>query len=246
MRGSASVTLRWMCGRYRLTAAERYIAQHFEISEDEVQWTPRYNIAPTQTVAVVRQNGRFGRTFDALRWGLIPYWAKDASIANHTINAMSESAAEKPAFREALQRRRCLIPADGFYEWKKLSSKQKQPYGLSMADDALFAFAGLWDNWRSPSGDAVQTCTILTTSANSLLRGIHHRMPVILRREDFDLWLDPWITNPSRVATLLKPFDERLMKATTVSTLVNNAQNDSPECMQPADAVDRGFTPTLF
>jgi len=243
---SASVTLLSMCGRYRLTAAERYIAQHFDIDEDEVHWTPRYNIAPTQNVGVVRQTNRSGRTFKAMRWGLIPYWAKDASIANHTINAMSESAADKPAFREALQRRRCLIPADGFYEWKKLSPRQKQPYGLSMVDDSLFAFAGLWDKWRSPHGDVFQTCTILTTSANSLLRDIHHRMPVILRREDFDLWLDPAITDSSRVAQLMKPFDELLMKATPVSTTLNNAQNDSAECMQPVDAVGEGFTPTLF
>src|SRR5512146_261573 len=148
-----------MCGRYRLTAKERYIAEHFGVEEEDVEWTPRYNIAPTQPVATVRQDRKEPRRkFALMRWGLIPFWAKDASIGARTINAVSETAAEKPAFREAMQRGRCLIPADGFYEWKKLDRKSKQPYCVTMADDSLFAFAGLWDRWRPPAGEAIATC----------------------------------------------------------------------------------------
>lgn len=222
-----------MCGRYRLTAKERYIAEHFAI-DDEVEWTARYNIAPTQQVATVRQDRKEpGRKFALMRWGLIPFWAKDASIAGRTINAVSETAAEKPAFREPMQHRRCLIPADGFYEWKKLDAKSKQPYCITMADDSLFAFAGLWDRWHPPSGETIESCTVLTTGANALLRDVHDRMPVILRREDYDLWLDPGVTNPKLVSELLRPFDARLMKMYPVSTLVNNVKNDSPECAEP-------------
>jgi putative SOS response-associated peptidase YedK len=223
-----------MCGRYRLTAKERYIAEHFSVEEDEVEWTPRYNIAPTQPVATIRQDRKEPRRrFALMRWGLIPFWAKDASFGARTINAVSETAAEKPAFREAMQRGRCLIPADGFYEWKKLDRKSKQPYCVTMADDSLFAFAGLWDRWRPPAGEAIETCTVLTTDANALLRDVHDRMPVILRPEDYDLWLDPGVTDPKRVADLLRPFDPRMMKKYPVSTLVNNVKNDSPECSQP-------------
>ncbi|HEX7288704.1 MAG TPA: SOS response-associated peptidase, partial [Candidatus Angelobacter sp.] len=157
------------------------------------------------------------------------------TISARTINAVSETAAEKPAFREPMQRGRCLVPADGFYEWKKLNAKNKQPYNIGLADDSLFAFAGLWDRWRSPSGEKIESCTILTTDANSLLRDVHDRMPVMLRREDYDLWLDPGVTDPRRVQHLLRPFDARLMKMYPVSTLVNNANNDSPECIRPVE-----------
>lgn len=224
-----------MCGRYRLTAKERYIREHFELQE-EVEWTPRYNIAPTQQVLTVRQDRKEPRRKHSLmRWGLIPFWSKDAVISARTINAVSETAAEKPAFREPMQGRRCLVPADGFYEWKKLNVKSKQPYNIGLADDQLFAFAGLWDRWRSPSGEKIESCTILTTDANELLRDIHDRMPVILRREDYDLWLDPGVTDPRRVQDLLRPFDARLMKVYPVSTFVNSPDNDSPECVKPAE-----------
>lgn len=243
-------TLSWlltpMCGRYRLTAKERYIAEHFDLNGDEdVQWAARYNIAPTRDVAIVRQDTRERRRhFSLMRWGLVPYWAKDASFGSRAINAMAETAAEKPAFRDPLRKQRCLIPADGFYEWKKLSSREKQPYNIGLKNDDLFAFAGLWDRWRSPSG-WLETCTILTTSANSLTRNVHDRMPVILQPQDYDLWLDPGITAPARLQHLLRPLDAALMRKYPVSLKVGNPQFDSPECAAEVPPFQTE-TPTLF
>jgi putative SOS response-associated peptidase YedK len=221
-----------MCGRYRLTAKERYIRDHFGLDEDP-PWEPRWNIAPTQPVPTIRQNPKTPkRTFHLTRWGLIPYWAKDPSIAFKTINAMSETAAEKPAFRDAMRRRRCLIPADSFYEWKKIGPKEKQPYNFGMIDDSVFALAGLWEGWRNPAGDVVETCTILTTLPNTLVAPIHDRMPVILRPEDYALWLDPGMVDPNRVTDCLRPFDARLMKKHPVSSRVNRPENDDVACAQ--------------
>lgn len=229
-----------MCGRYRLTAKERWLSAHFNLDPDDVEWAARWNVAPTQEVATILQDPKEPkRKFRTMRWGLIPYWAQErdaASFRGSTINAVSETAAEKPAFREPLRRRRCLIPADGFYEWKKTGSN-KQAYHIGMADDTLFAFAGLWDTWNtSHATDAkvIVSCTILTTEANALLKPIHHRMPVILNPEDYDRWLDPGMTNPSRVADLLRPFDARLMRVYPVSSTVNRVENDGPECVEEA------------
>jgi putative SOS response-associated peptidase YedK len=154
-----------MCGRYRLTAKERYIRDHFGLDED-VEWAPRWNIAPTQQVPTICQDAREPRRLWSMRcWGLIPSWAKDSSIGFKTINAVARTAAEKPAFRDAMQRRRCLVPADGFYEWKKLGPKEKQPYNFGIADDGIFAFAGLWERWRDrAAGETLETCTILTVA----------------------------------------------------------------------------------
>ncbi|HEX2329555.1 MAG TPA: SOS response-associated peptidase [Candidatus Angelobacter sp.] len=222
-----------MCGRYRLTAKERYIAEHFGVDEAEVHWSARYNLAPTQEVAVIRQDRKEPkRHFSLMRWGLIPYWSKDASIAARTINAMAETVAEKPTFRDAVRKNRCLIPADGFYEWKKLGAKEKQPYNIGMRDDGLFAFAGLWDRWKTPGGDIWETCSVITTDANSLLQPIHTRMPVILKPEDYDSWLDPGIQDPVRVEDLLKPFDAQRMKIYPLSSRVSNVNNDDPECIR--------------
>lgn len=233
-----------MCGRYRLTAKERYLRDHFGL-DDDPSWTPRWNIAPTQPVAVVRQDAkRPHRNFSLVRWGLIPYWAKDPSVGFKTINAQSETAAEKPAFREAMRRRRCLVPADGFYEWQKISAKEKQPYNFGMIDDSVFAFAGLWESWRSPADEAIETCTILTTKPNALVAGVHDRMPAVLMPENYDLWLDPGITEPSRVMECLTPIDARLMKKYPVSTRVNRAENDDPECAREFPL--RPTAPTLF
>jgi len=226
-----------MCGRFRLTANERYIADHFNL-DSEPQWSPRYNIAPSQPVLVVRQDPKHPRRESVLmRWGLIPYWAKDPSIGFRTINAKSETVVEKPAFREAIQKRRCLVPADAFYEWQKLGPKEKQPFNIGMKDDGLFAFAGLWERWRDPaerSPDAlpIETLTILTTAANPLVAPIHDRMPVILRPEDYDQWLDPGIVDPERVTPLLQPFDARLMKKYPVSKRVGKVENDDAECAE--------------
>ena len=219
-----------MCGRYRLTAKERYLRDHFGLDEDP-PWPPRWNIAPTQQVAIIRQHPtQPRRIFSHVRWGLIPYWAKDPSSGMKTINAMSETAAEKPAFRDALRFRRCLIPADGFYEWKRLRATEKQPYQFQMVDGSPFAFAGLWERWRGPDKEILETCTILTTTPNALVSQVHNRMPVIVGRNDYDLWLDPGIKDPNRVAECLRPFDADLMKKYAVSVRVNRPDNDDEEC----------------
>src|ERR1051326_105615 len=219
-----------MCGRYRLTAKERYLRDHFGLDEDP-PWPPRWNIAPTQQVAIIRQHPtQPRRIFSHVRWGLIPYWAKDPSSGMKTINAMSETAAEKPAFRVALRFRRCLIPADGFYEWKRLRATAQQPYQFQVVDGSPFAFAGLWERWRGPDKEILETCTILTTTPNALVSQVHNRMPVIVGRNDYDLWLDPGIKDPNRVAECLLPFDADLMKKYAVSVRVNRPDNDDEEC----------------
>jgi putative SOS response-associated peptidase YedK len=226
-----------VCGRYQLTAKERWLSELFNLDPADVDWVARWNVAPGDEVATIRQDrSEPKRTFARMRWGLIPYWAKDASIGNKAINAVAETAAEKPVFREAIRKRRCLIPANGFYEWKKIGAKDKQAYNIGMADDSVFAFAGLWERWKNPAGGVIVSCTILTTEANPLLQEIHDRMPVILRPEDYDLWLDPGVTAPDRVADMLKPFDGRLMKVYPVSNAVNRAENDGPECAEEVSA----------
>jgi putative SOS response-associated peptidase YedK len=202
-------------------------------TSDSYALTISWNIAPTQQIAAIRQHrSEPKRTFGLIRWGLIPFWAKEPSISQKTINAMSETAAERPAFRDAMRWRRCLIPADGFYEWKRSGPKEKQPYNFGMADDSGFAFAGLWERWRGEDNKVIETCTILTTKPNSLVADVHDRMPVILSAEDYDLWLDPGVTAPSRVTGCLQPFNARLMKKYPVSTRVNSPDNDDPACAE--------------
>jgi putative SOS response-associated peptidase YedK len=178
-----------MCGRFRLTRASK-LAERFAI-EPEDDWVPHYNVAPTQDIPVIRQHTEEPKRFGSqMRWGLIPYWAKDASIGFKMINARADTVATKPAFRDSLKKRRCLIPADGFYEWKK-DGKSKTPFCFTMADDSLFAFAGLWDSWRNSEGQRIETCSIITTTPNALCADVHDRMPVILPDDAYDLWLDP-------------------------------------------------------
>jgi putative SOS response-associated peptidase YedK len=154
---------------------------------------------------------------------------------------------EKPVFRDSMKKRRCLIPADGFYEWKKIGPKKKQPYNIGMADDGLFAFAGLWDRWKSPENKEVLSCTILTTEANPLLKDIHDRMPFIIAKDDYDLWLDPGVTDPAKVADLMKPLYSRLMRVYPVSSTVGNVKNDGPECAEEVEAVsDDAAQSSLF
>ena len=232
-----------MCGRYRLSRRKQLIAEYFD-ADYEGEWEPRYNIAPTQQVPVVRQDRKEPvRRASTMRWGLIPYWATDASIGARTINARSETAATKPAFRESLQRRRCLIPADGFYEWKR-STRLKQPFCFEVGEGELFAFAGLWDRWRSPEGNVVESSTILTTTPNRLLADIHDRMPVILSPDDYDLWLDPGMTDTAAAVDMLKPYDATLMKGYPVSTRVNSVTNDDAECSLPVSVPSPA--PSLF
>ncbi|HEY7402036.1 MAG TPA: SOS response-associated peptidase [Candidatus Angelobacter sp.] len=236
-----------MCGRYRLTAKERWLSEYFNIPAEDIEWAARWNIAPTDEVATIRQDRKEPkRIFAKMRWGLIPYWSKDKSIGARAINAMSETAAEKPVFRESIKTRRCLVPANGFYEWKKLGPKSKQAYHIGLAGDGLFAFAGLWDRWKDPSGPMIESCTILTTEANSLLKDIHDRMPVIVSPEDYDRWLDPGLTDPARIADLLRPFDARLMRKYAVSSTVNKVENDSPECAKEIDQSTKAVQSGLF
>lgn len=233
-----------MCGRFRLGKGRQALKKFFGAAHG-IEWEPRYNIAPTQDIVTVRQDSsQPKRVLSLMRWGLIPSWSKDSAGAARMINARSESAAELPAFREALRSRRCLIPSDGFYEWQKLG-KTRQPYCFALAGDDIFAFAGLWDRWRSPEGRLVETCSILTTSANELVRDTHDRMPVILPRDAYDLWLDPGFTRADGVLELLQPFPASAMKKYPVSSRVNNVDNDGPDCALPAENIPLA-QPTLF
>ena len=226
-----------MCGRYRLSRRKQLIQEYFDTA-DGVEWEPRYNIAPSQSVGIIRQDrAKPERHFSLARWGLIPYWAKNPGIGYNLISARSETVGSKPAFREAFKSRRCLIPADGFYEWKR-NVNGKQPFHFGLRDDSLFAFAGLWDRWKDASGQVVELCSILTTTPNSLLADVHDRMPVILSPEHYDLWLDPWFKRAEALKEMLSPFDATLMKRYPVSTRVNFVRNDDPECAAPLQAVN--------
>lgn len=219
-----------MCGRYRLSRRKQIIAEHFETADWHDDWSPRYNIAPAQSVPVIRQHPKQPvRQISIMRWGLIPNWAKEPSIATGTINAKSETAATKPAFRDSLRFRRCLIPADGFYEWKR-AGRSKQPYCFEINEGELFAFAGLWDGWKNAEGQWIKTCSILTTTPNAVTSTVHNRMPVILDPASFDVWLDPGMTNVQVISELLKPYDATPMRRYPVSNRVNRVENDDEEC----------------
>jgi putative SOS response-associated peptidase YedK len=214
-----------MCGRYRLSRRKQIVEEYFDASGDD-DWTPRYNIAPTQSVPVIRQHPKEPRrVLSLMRWGLVPSWAKDMSSSGGMINARSETAATKPAFRDPMKFRRCLIPAADFYEWVRKGTT-KQPYCFEVNEGELFAFAGLWDGWKDPNGQWVKSCSILTTSPNAVTSKVHDRMPVILSKNDYEPWLDPGMTNVEAIAGFLKPFDARLMQAHPVSSRVNHVQND--------------------
>jgi putative SOS response-associated peptidase YedK len=217
-----------MCGRFRLTRASK-LAEQFGIEPND-DWVPRYNIAPTQNVEVIREHSEELKRFGSqMRWGLIPSWAKDAS--SKMINARAETVATKPSFREVLRKRRCLIPADGFYEWKK-NGKTRTPFCFTMHDDSLFAFAGIWDSWKNPEGQLVETCSIITTTPNALMQGIHDRMPVILPYCLHALWLDPEYQNTD-ICDMLKPYEPTLMRRYEVSKRVNLVKNDDAACAEP-------------
>jgi putative SOS response-associated peptidase YedK len=208
------------------------VEEYFDVASDIEDWNPRYNVAPTQMAPVIRQHPQKPeRDFSLMRWGLIPSWAKDSSSAARMINARSETAATLPAFRDAFRLRRCLIPADGFYEWQR-TGNSKRPFCFEVNDGELFAFAGLWDRWRSPDGEWI-TFSILTTTPNVVTSTIHDRMPVIVAKEDYDLWLDPGLQNPAAVSDLLKPFGRAPMRCYPVSDRINRVQNDDAECAAP-------------
>lgn len=223
-----------MCGRYALTSPPEVIAKRFNLL-----WSPEvpahYNIAPSQMIPVVRATEQ-GRELAFLKWGLIPSWAKDISIGAKLINARAETLADKPAFRNAYWQRHCLIPADAFYEWKVIGGR-KQPYNVRMADKKLFGMAGLWEHWESPTGEAVETCSIITIDANELVRELHDRMPVIVQPSDYGIWLDS--ANP-RAQELLKPFPSEQMSFYPVSTRVNNVRNDDAGCLDEVETPEAG------
>ena len=220
-----------MCGRYSLVMDLSALAQRFEFDDAELSAEPAYNIAPTQQALTVREEGG-GRTASFMRWGLIPSWAKDMSIGARMINARAETVADKPAFRTALRRRRCLVLADGFYEWQRVpGSKAKRPMRITLRTGEPFAFAGLWEEWRDPEGTIISSCTIITTTPNELLAPIHDRMPVILSRDVEPLWLDSSVGEPGLLANVLRPYPADAMDAYEVSPLVNSAANDTPEVL---------------
>ena len=216
-----------MCGRFTLSQSAEAIASVFQLNQVPTL-ERRYNIAPTQPVATVLQTSARERQFQLLRWGLIPAWAKDATMGSRLINARAETVAEKPSFRSAFRHRRCLVIADGFYEWRRQDGK-KQPFYFRMQNQQPFAFAGLWEHWQDPKGEAIYSCTILTTEANELLQQIHERMPVILNPKDYDLWLDPTVQKLEQLQQLLQPYSSTAMTSYPVSTKVNKPTNDTPE-----------------
>ncbi|KYC42185.1 hypothetical protein WA1_19565 [Scytonema hofmannii PCC 7110] len=223
-----------MCGRFTLSQSATALAESFHVEISDLE--AKYNIAPTQMVSAVLYNQTSDRReLQQLQWGLIPSWAKDPRMGAKLINARAETVAEKPAFRSAFKRRRCLIVADGFYEWQQSEGK-KQPFYFRLQNGEAFGFASLWEEWRSPEEKTVSSCTILTTRANELLEPVHDRMPVILHQKDYDLWLAPQVQTPEMVQQLLQPYPSEAMAAYPVSTAVNNPKHNSPDCIKPLSA----------
>jgi putative SOS response-associated peptidase YedK len=221
-----------MCGRFTLTSIDGLI-EEFGLIQQPSSFTPRFNIAPSQSAAVIDNRPREQRVLTSMRWGLVPYWAKDPTIGNKMINARRETAAEKPAFRDALRRRRCLIVADGFYEWKR-EGKRKTPLYVRRQSRGYMAFAGLWERWRTPDGDVLYSFTILTTDANELMAGVHDRMPVIVDRADYDRWLEPLALPPDALDHILVTAPSQGLEMYEVTRLVNSPGNDAPACIEPA------------
>ena len=222
-----------MCGRYSLHAHPEVIALHFKLGLPPAI-KARYNIAPGAPVLIVRQDPEQGRVADLYRWGLIPGWAKDPAIGNKLSNARGETVAEKPSFRNAFKRSRCLIPASGFYEWQGVRGR-KQPYYIYPTDSELFGLAGITESWQGPDGP-VHTCAIITTGPNDLMKNIHDRMPVILRPEDYSTWLDPKNQAVAELQQLLKPYPAEAMAAHPVSPRVNTAKHDDPVLLEPIES----------
>ena len=246
-----------MCGRFHLATPAAEIARLFGVERIDADWRPRYNVAPSDEIAIVRQERASDappgagavRTLTTARWGLVPHWADAASTGYKMINARSEDAASAPAFRDAFQRRRCIVPADGFYEWQKLPRGRKQPMLIRRRDGRPFAMAGLWERWRprgDRSGDWLETCTILTCAPNALVRPIHDRMPVILDDEELGAWLDPTRRDAESLLAMLRAAPEDALEALPVSSHVNSTKNDDPRCVQPMTAAPDGEGPTLF
>lgn len=222
-----------MCGRFTLRTSPSEISRVFDVIVQDLN--PRYNIAPSQSIAAIRVDpDARQRELVQLHWGLIPPWAKDRKIGYSTINARAETVDSKPSFRSSFKKRRCLILADGFYEWQKSDAKKKQPFYIHMQDNHPFAFAGLWEQWKGDS-EEIESCTIIATEGNDLMKPIHDRMPVILDPSDYDLWLDPETDNVPQLRKLLQPYSGDDLEADPVSTLVNSPKNDVAECIESID-----------
>lgn len=220
-----------MCGRFDLHIPRELLEKIFGTPLlHNIQ--PHYNIVPSQQVTVIRTSPDGIRSIDSMRWGLIPSWAKDPSIGSRMVNARSETVDVKPAFRNPLKHRRCIIPANGFYEWEEVNGKKKPLY-VKMKDDTPMLLAGLWDHWKTPEGNIIESCTILTTPSNELIKPLHDRMPLVLEVASSDLWLDPKVTDPERLKPLFLPYPSDKMDMYPVSEIVNSPKNDTPECIVP-------------
>lgn len=222
-----------MCGRFTNRITTSQYQEFFDILHAEER-RPRYNIAPTQPIPVIRPNDGH-RELTVMSWGLVPSWAKDRKIGNGLINARADGVATKPSYRSAFKKHRCLIPVDGFYEWKQIGAKEKQPYFIHRKDNAPFAFAGLWEWWKSPEGEELESACLITTDPNKMMEPIHNRMPVILSPEDYDRWMNTPPDHAKELQELLVPCPEADLIAEPVSRLVNAPRNDVPQCIQPQE-----------
>jgi putative SOS response-associated peptidase YedK len=221
-----------MCGRFARRSTQEVLADWFGVEVEDMPWfAPTYNAAPQSTQPVVRLNNETGkREFALMRWGLVPYWAKDAKVGYTTINARAEEVASKPLYRDALKKRRCLIPADAFYEWQRVDAKTKRPYAFGMRSGEPYAFAGLWERWKPKDGDPLETFTILTTDPNELAEPVHNRMPVILEPRDYTRWMET--NDPARLPIdLMRPYPAEKMRSWRVDERVGNVRNDDPELL---------------
>jgi putative SOS response-associated peptidase YedK len=228
-----------MCGRFARRSTQEVLADWFGVEmEDMPFFAPSYNVAPQSTQPVVRLNTKTGKPeFALMRWGLVPYWAKDPKIGYTTINARAEEAAEKPLYRDAVKRRRCLVPADAFYEWQKLEGKAKKPFAFGLQSGEPYAFAGLWERWKPKEGEPLETFTILTTDPNELAERVHDRMPVILEPKDYDRWMEPG--DPTRLPLdLLRPFPAEKMRSWPIHERVGNVRNDEADLLKECEAED--------
>lgn len=220
-----------MCGRFAQRSDPKRLAKQFGL-EEVPNLEPRYNIAPTQDIPAVRET-EDGREMSLYKWGLVPSWAKDTTMGARLINARSETVREKPAFRQAFKQRRCIIPADGFYEWQRTEGR-KQPFFFQMRDELPFGFAGLWEQWKGEEGEAINSCTILTTEANEVLRPVHDRMPVILHPDDYSLWLDHDVRKLEMVEELLRPYSSKEMFGYPVNPAINSPRNQGAGLLERA------------
>jgi len=224
-----------MCCRYGLAQAYEELVRRFGLVSAECTLTPRYNVAPGQVIPVVV--AAKDRELVPMKWGLIPSWAKDEKIGYKMVNARSETVGEKPSFRVPFRKQRCLVLADAYYEWMQVpGSRNKRPFRFSLKNNEPFGFAGLWDKWIRPDGNSIYSYTIITTDANEIARPVHHRMPVIIRVQDEDAWLDCSVSNTDRLSSILGPYPSSEMTSYEVSTFVNSPRNDSPDCMARLDS----------